>query len=794
MKDTEQSGEPRLNPGSDPEAPTLADGSGDVSNLLSLVDTSAIPSAGPGADGRTRAAQPGGESTGAPGPGPTATPASRPGKRASTRERRRGSAGRGGPGEPDQTLGVRIEPGARLGHYVLLNQIGAGGMATIFRARDVRNDRIVAVKALHAHQAKTLAGKRFKREYRAIRRLAHPNIVQVFEYGVENDQPFIVMEYVEGEDLKAHLRKLWTLPPEEQWPRIEDLVVQICQALEEVHGRGIIHRDLKPSNILLTPERQAKLTDFGVAKPEDVSVQLTQAGMLVGTVAYLAPEVFEQAPLDHRIDLYALGIMLYVMLAHKLPFSGKNIAEIMEKHLAHAPVPPSKLNPDVPDHLERITMKLLEKSPGDRFQSAAAVLRALRRNRSGGRIEAPVEFRNRDLYWQPRLVGRTAALQKILDLVSELMQGHGGVLLVEGNEGTGKSRLVETGLAVAQPRGIGVYSGACLEGPQGWGEGLRDIIASVEAEAHRTHIALPALERLASCCGRSDVPVPSSTPESGSEYLEDDLVATFRDLTRKSPRVAWVDDVDRADPGTVAGLVGLASRVVAEGAPLLLVMTAQQGDSGLPADLTQVVDGAIPKVSVHRTRLDNLYYNEVVDLLEFMYPADSRIGALGKRLYEETRGNPLLLTDVLRYLVTRGKLARRTENGKCRWTMAMSTDEIADMLAIPKGLNKVLSERLRVYPAQTRTLLRLFATWGRTVSFRSLLQLTSASEEALLAHIERLLMDGWLAEDWLGGEERYRLAHPAYRRLLLNQVSPANRAKLRAFIDGKLAHQSGRPT
>ncbi len=774
-----------LDPGVDPEAPTMADQPGDVSFLLSLQGTVA----GSSGQGATATDPPGRE----PGPAGLAEPHTSKGAPGHGRAtgRARGRKG-GGPssrrkGDPARLPAATIEPGTQLSHYLLLDQIGAGGMATIYRARDTRDGRIVAVKALHAHQAKTLAGKRFQREYRAIRRLEHPNIVQVFEYGVVNDQPFIVMEYVEGEDLKAYLKKLWKLPPEEQWTRIEELIVQICLALEEVHGRGIIHRDLKPSNILLTGGNQAKLTDFGVAKPEDVSVQLTQAGMLVGTVAYLAPEVFEQAPLDHRIDLYALGVMLYVMLAHKLPFSGKNIAEIMEKHLAHKAPLPRTLNPGVPEHLERITMKLLAKEPARRYQSAASVLRALRAGRSSGRIEAPVEPRERDLYWVPRLVGRSGELQAIMDVVSRLLRGTGGVLLVEGAEGTGKSRLVETGLAVAQPRGIGVYSGVCLEGAQAWGEGLRDIVASVAAEAQRTRLSLPALDRLMAWRGRGEGPAPASPPGGGHEQLAADVVELFTELTRKSARIAWVDDVDRADPGTVEALGRMAAQVTGNGAPLLLVLTAAQVESTLPGTLAELVEGRVPGVPAERLRLSPLYYSDVVDLLEFMYPSDSRIGALGKRLYEETRGNALLLADVLRFLVVRRKLGRRVEHGKWLWTMALSTDEIAGVLEIPKGLGAVLTERMRVYPSQTCTLLRLFAAWGRAVSFNALQRLTSASEEALLAHIERLLVDGWLTEDWQGADERYRLAHPAYRRILLNQLSETSRARLRAFIDDRMA-------
>ncbi len=788
MKATKKPDLEDLDPGVDPDAPTLADQPNDVSFLLSLQGTedglksqrSTATSPRPGVPG----IGPNGASRAAPSrsgsPGRTAQNKKPPlGRRLPRRASRKGNG-------DAVSADTSLEPGSKLGNYLLLDQIGAGGMATIYRARDLRNDRIVAVKALHAKQAKTLAGKRFRREYRAIRRLEHPNIVQVFEYGVEKNQPFIAMEYVEGEDLKTYLKKLWKLPAKEQWPRIEQIIIQICLALEEVHGRGIIHRDLKPSNILLTSEHQVKLTDFGVAKPEEVSVQLTQAGMLVGTVAYLAPEVFEQAPLDHRLDLYALGVMLYVMLAHKLPFSGKNIAELMEKHLTATPARPSALNPDVPQHLEAITLRLLAKKPSQRYQSAAAVLRALRTGHADSNLAERFQPRERDLYWSPRLVGRSEELKTILDLVSRLIAGEGGVLVVEGGEGTGKSRLVETGLAVAQPRGIGVYAGACLEGGQSWGEGLREIITTLATEATRTHETYPALDRLKTYLEQDQGPAPEATAETGSPDLATEFVQLLTTLAYKSPRIIWVDDIHWADRGTALTLETLSRNLAAGRLPLLLVVTTQHTPPTVPRPLADLVEGKLPDMPVTRLSLGGLHYNDIVDLLEFMYPSDSRVGALGKRLYEETRGNPLLLADILRLLLVRGKLGRRPEHGRWRWTMALSTDDIAGALAIPSSIGAILAERIKVYPPQTGTLLRLIATWARPVSFPALQKLTGASESALLAHVERLLLDGWLAEEWQGPQERYRLAHPAYRRFLLEQLNETARARLRAFIVSRM--------
>ena len=256
----------------------------------------------------------------------------------------------------------------QFGRYQVVEEIGAGAMGAVFKARDPMMDREVAVKTIHAS---ALVGplaeqyrERFTREARAAGRLAHPGIVTVFDAGVEGDTPYLVMEYVPGRTLEEVLNSGERYPVD----RVCELGQQVAEALAYAHANGVIHRDIKPANIQLTgtPER-AKIMDFGVAKL--TQAQVTSTGTLLGTPAYMAPEQFTGMPLDGRSDLFSLGVILYWMATGDKPFSGDTITAVSYKIVHTEPIAPRQLNPGLPHTLEAVILKCLSKDPAMRYQS-----------------------------------------------------------------------------------------------------------------------------------------------------------------------------------------------------------------------------------------------------------------------------------------------------------------------------------------------------------------------------------------------------------------------------------------
>jgi serine/threonine-protein kinase len=260
------------------------------------------------------------------------------------------------------------------GRYELRAPIATGGMATVYKAWDTRVERIVAIKILRS-LAKTdrRAIERFRREAHAAARLSHPNAVTIYDFLEERGEYYLIMEYVEGVNLKQYLAQKGPLSPQEA----VEITCQICSVLQVAHAQGFIHRDIKPQNIMIATDGQAKLTDFGIVRVMEAA-GLTNTGIVLGTADYLAPEQARGEPLSPASDLYSLGVVLYEMLAGRPPFVGTSAVQVAMQHANNVPPPPSKYNPRIPRPLELVVKKALQKAPERRYHDAEAMRKALR--------------------------------------------------------------------------------------------------------------------------------------------------------------------------------------------------------------------------------------------------------------------------------------------------------------------------------------------------------------------------------------------------------------------------------
>ncbi len=261
----------------------------------------------------------------------------------------------------------------RLGDFELERKVGQGGMGEVWLARQISLDRPVAVKVL----PRTLATQenfieRFQREAKAAASLVHPNVIQIYAYGIDEGTPYFAMEFVEGEDLAERARR-----ERLEWSEIVDVMIGVASALHVAHDKGLIHRDIKPSNVMVDKNGIVKVMDFGLAKatsggPE--AKNLTNAGLIMGTPNYLSPEQGRGDPLDGRSDLYSLGIVLYELLTGSLPFRADTPAGLIFKHVYEPPPQPASIRSDIPPFLEEITLKLLEKDPDERYANPQELL------------------------------------------------------------------------------------------------------------------------------------------------------------------------------------------------------------------------------------------------------------------------------------------------------------------------------------------------------------------------------------------------------------------------------------
>lgn len=659
------------------------------------------------------------------------------------------------------------------GRYRLENELGRGGMGIVYAAHDSLLDRAVAIKALSETGVGTEGRPRLLREAQAIARLDHPHIVPVYDAGEINDTPFIVMQLVAGKNL----RDSGPLP----LSQIITLATQLCAALEHAHQRGIIHRDVKPENIVITPEGVAKLMDFGLAHSQSAT-RLTQEGTLIGTLAYLAPEQIMGQVIDGRTDLYALGIILYELTTGRLPFSGGDMVSLISQHL-HAPVePPRTYRLDLPPALDALIVRLLSKQPDDRPGSAAEVRVALENLQRPMVVPTAVPptltaaYATLGRMARGQLVGREQELAEASTLWHRAIAGEGQVLLVSGEPGIGKTRLVRELAGLAQAAGATVLADGChAEGGPPYAPLAGIIRQTFENRSGPTipDFILAELLTLAPHL-RSYYPHVLPNPPLGPEFeqqrLFDSFITWCKTWAAASPLLLLVEDVHWADSGTLALLRHLARR--ARQTRLLLVMTYR--DTEVSADQTHSLNPFLLDLNRERLaeqiRLPRFTLDQTRLLLSTLLASAGEISAeFLNTLYQETEGNPFFVEEVCKGLVEQGQLYQ-----------AGGTWRRADMqrIFIPSSVRGAIMARVERLPAPAQEALRLAAVIGRDFPLALLHQASGLDEDALVTALERAEQAQLIGEIGPAGQLAYTFAHALIPFTLRESVGGLRRQRL----------------
>jgi predicted ATPase len=666
--------------------------------------------------------------------------------------------------------------------YEILGELGRGGMGVVYKARDTRLGRFVALKFLSAEAARDpRLLERFRREARAAGALNHPAVCTLHDLAEYEGRPFLILEWVEGHTLRT------LVSPHPDLARLLPLFRQVAEALRATHAAGIVHRDLKPENLMVRPDGYVKVLDFGVARllpapagagsaPEDD----TDSGVLVGTVSYMSPEQARTEPAGSASDIFSLGVVLYELATGRHPFAAGARFSMLLAIAGEPAIVPTRLNPEIPAPLQALILQMLEKDPRRR-PTAAEVEALLAELAGGGAARRPAAAAR-----PPRrpTVGRDPERAALEAGFESAAAGRGLVLCVTGEPGIGKTTVVEDFLAGLSARGGAHASarGRCSERLSG-AEAYLPVLEALDSLARGEAGEVAArLMRLVAPTWYAQV-APSAAgvqpgapaPTSSQERLKRELLALLEEVSRLRPLVLFLDDVHWADASTADLLAYVGSRCA--GLRLLVVLTYRP---------TELLLGQHPFVSARlelqrqgvcrEVPLGFLSRAEVESYLGLAFPGHGFPADFVDLIHARTEGNPLFLVDLLRYLSDRGVIAGQAGG----WALAQAIPEFQRQL--PESVRSLIEKKIAQAEEADRRLLAAASVQGyefdSAVVARVLGREATDVEERLevldrvhgLVRLRRELEfpDGTLTL-------RYQFVHALYQEALYATLQPTRR-------------------
>lgn len=640
--------------------------------------------------------------------------------------------------------------GRTLADLELIELIGIGGAAEVYRGLDLKRGREVAIKVL-SERAEPDMVMRFLREGRAMAQLRHPHIVDVYATGEARGLRYIVMELVKGGSLKESLLK-GKLP----WREAVTVAAQVAKALEYAHAHSIVHRDVKPGNIILDENGAAKLMDFGLARLSDAST-MTRTGTVMGTVFYLSPEQAVGRHVDARSDLYALGVVLFEMVTGQPPFTGPSAVSIIYKHLNEQPQRLRQLDATVSPLLEAVVDRLLQKDPERRYQTATEVSAALEEaQRYDGARPWPAEL---DQLVPSEsvpvaaekipLIGRGEELDTLVKALDTAISGLGRTVLISGEAGMGKTRLTRELDLVSRERNAMTLVGECLysDAPNPYAPLLQMLRAFEEQrgsaaagvagdrldselrdllEDIRTVFQLDGLQ------SRSErvAWLSQASPRDAQAQAFELMVRFFLVASRQRVLVLVLDDLQWASPTTLQ-LFHYLARSLREARILLLGAyrpeDALPGASGTTHPLRETLRRMSREHLYEEISLTALKWRDVDAIALMALDSSDLEPSLIDLLARESEGNPFYVLEIIHLLDEQGVLAREGD----RWELTSTPEEIS----IPGTVLDIIMRRVEQVSLQDRDLLDWAAVIGQRIDVGVL---ASALGEPRMAALRRL--------------------------------------------------------
>ena len=677
------------------------------------------------------------------------------------------------------------------GRYCVERLVGEGARKRVYAATDSRLGREVALAVVKTDGLDGAGRERIAREARAMARLGdHPHIVTVYDVGDEDDQPYIVSQLMPGGSVAELLER----SPDHRVPVEEALRIasQVADALDHAHRHGVVHRDLKPANVWRAADGSVLLGDFGLAATTDQS-RLTVEGLVVGTVAYLAPEQAVGRAPDARSDLYALGALLYELLTGRPPFLGDDAVTVISQHLSTPPVAPSWHNAGVVPALDALVLRLLAKDPAERLPSAAALIGELARielttpdEQTAPTLPPP------GLLTYSRLVGRTAELEQLTNAYDEMVSGRTRLMMVVGEPGIGKSRLVEELAVYASVRGATVCWGHCYEGELGMPylpfiEAFRSYVRERSDEQLRAELSTgaPEVATLVSELRLRFADLPASPPLDGDAErmrLFEGVCAFVRNAAADDPLVLLLDDLHWADKPSLLMLQYMVRRLRRD--RVLIVGTYRDIELDRTHPLADAVASLRHEHLYDRVLLRGLSADEVKALIDAADNQDSP-RPFAELIHRETEGNPFFVAEILRNLVETGAITK--VDGQ--WTG--TAESVAENMT--EGVREVIGRRLSRLSDDCNRMLTIGAAMPGGFSLDVVGAVVGVDDDAVLDLLDEAL-DAQVLRERREAPGTFEFNHALIRQTLYGELSTPRRVRLHRQIAVAIEEQGALET
>ncbi len=647
--------------------------------------------------------------------------------------------------------------------YEIVAELGRGGMGVVYRARDPMLSRDVAVKLIPPSQLSPDTEQRFQREAQLVAQMDHPAIVSIYDFGRHEGSLFFVMPVVQGTNLRGFLRQS-SLPLGD----IVDIGVQTAEALEYSHARAVVHRDIKPENIMVFREEggpiRLRVMDFGLARAATES-RLTKSGTLVGTLAYLSPEqVVASKDADGRSDIYSLGTVLYECLVGEPPFSGE-MQSILYRIVHEIPQPPRSLGAEIDEELERIVLSSIAKDPRERPQTAGQLAESLRRYRATLReSDRGRSVAGLTRTFQPQrpavspFVGRSKELAELQHRLNAALGGECQLVVVGGEPGIGKTRLIDELESLAGARKIRVLHGRSVEQDrafpyQGFCELIQEYFRFKETDSSPppdlSDVAsdlvslFPMLNEISDI--RSAATGDSKLTRTGGASGPEDRTQVFELLARTLTRIAGarplilvLEDLHEAEV-SIEALQYVVRRLGPT--PTFIIGTYRSTEVDRRHPLTRMLESFRGDRRFSPMTLAPFTPSEHRLFLETLVGGPKLSDSLVTRLFEGTEGNPFFTKELVRSLLDSGAIARDPTGA---WDLSGEGGVSSD--ALPATIQQAVEERIGRLPEELRDVLSVAAVIGKSFDYKDLEKLVEAKSDMEDA-VDRLVQEGYFEEE-----------------------------------------------